>query len=186
MTSRRWIEIGTLCVLLAGSAWLGQLVHHNYVVHADGGSGPMLAPAHVPAVDGDGVAAPLVLVERSRPLLMLVMSTECPYCEANMPNWRSLAERIDDTDGPEIVVLSVSDAAATRAFLERHGLEVPFRVIDSSALELLGIDGYPGTVAFHPEDRVLRDWAGVLDDADQEAVAAWARTPWKPRRADAD
>lgn len=179
MSPRRWFEAGTLCVLLAGSAWLGQLMHHNYVVHDEGRSAPALAPADVPALDGAGVPAAVVLADRARPLLMLVLSTECPFCEANMPNWKALAAQMEREDAPELVVLSVSPAQATRAYLERHGLQVGFRVIDPSALELLGLEGYPSTVAFHPGDRRLRTWTGVLTEGDQRAVLAWGRTPWQ-------
>ena len=103
-----------------------------------------------------------------------------------MPNWRSLSERIAATTETELVVLSVSETEATRAYLERHGLEVAFRVVDPSALELLGLNGYPSTVAFHPADRVLRAWIGVLDDPDKAAVLAWAGTPWSVPELEAD
>ena len=185
----RVLELTTIGVLLAGSAWLGQLVHHNYVVHSDAVVGAnALAPGDLPARDAAGATAPVQLAGRERPLLLLVLSTECGFCEANMPNWRSLADRIDaaGAQAPELMVLSVSPVAETRAYLERHGVDLPFRLIAPSSLPLLGIDGYPGTVAFHPADPALRVWAGVLDQAQQEAVMSWSRTPWRSALADAN
>jgi len=185
----RVTELTAIGLLLAGSAWLGQLVHHNYVVHSDAVVGAnALAPGDLPAHDPAGTPASVQLAGRERPLLLLVLSTECGFCEANMPNWRSLADRIGEAGerAPEVLVLTVSTATETRAYLKRHGLDLQFRVIAPSSLPLLGIEGYPGTVAFHPSDPSLKVWAGVLDDGQQEAVMSWSRTPLQSAPADAN
>ena len=176
----RLLELSTVAVLVAGSAWLGQLVHHNYVIHGEPTEGA-LAPPDVPASSADGAVAPVNLAGRERPLLLLVMSTECGFCEANMPNWRQLAGGIGTAgdQAPDLLVLSVSPADATEAYLQRHGLDLPFRVISPASLPLLGIEGYPGTVAFHPDDPTLRVWAGVLEAPHQEAILSWSRMPWR-------
>lgn len=174
------VEIVAVASLLAGTAWLGQMAHHNYLGHVDSLAETTLAPGDLPAADLAGQTAPVLLAGRERPLLLLVLSTDCPFCEANMPNWRALADQIArrGAEAPELMVLSVSESGETRDYLARHGIDLPVRLISPSVLSLLGIPGYPGTVAFHPSSPALLAWTGVLEDGDQEAVMSWSRTPW--------
>ena len=91
-------EVTTILALIAGTAWLGQLVRHNYVTHAEssGSAGPVTAPVDIPARTLGGVDAVLQVSGREAPLMLFVLSTTCPFCEQNMSEWRSLAARIDE------------------------------------------------------------------------------------------
>ncbi|MFW6198873.1 MAG: hypothetical protein ACOC5E_03525, partial [Acidobacteriota bacterium] len=83
----RWLELAAVVLLLVGSAWLGRLLVHNHVLHGDAPEAPGLrfAPASVPAASLEGEAGELEIVGQERRLLLLVLSTDCPFCRQNMP-----------------------------------------------------------------------------------------------------
>ena len=171
------VEVAVVGVLLAGTIWLGQLLHHNYVTHDTvEASGLVVAPAVVPASTMSGRAAPVRVRDSAESSLLLVLSTECPFCEQNMPAWRALAAELSRR-GPAAarpIVLSVSEPAATEEFLRRHGLDLPVRIVDRAALPLLGVTGFPATVGVDARTGAVAAWTGVLGAAAQEAVLAWA------------
>ena len=178
--SARIVEGVVVVALLAGTGWLAQQVHHNYVVHprSVASEGVAVAPITVPARSPSGAAAPVTVRSVSRARVLLVVSTDCPFCEQNMTEWRRLAEelsRLGDS-GPQAVVLSVSDAEETSAYLARHGLQAEVRLIDRAVLPLLGVGGYPATVAVDPSTGAIASWTGVLGDADHSAIMAWAES----------
>lgn len=173
---KRLSEVAMVLVLLAGTGYLAKQLHHNYVVHGPSVSEVRTAPKAIPTRDGAGERAVLGIEHRDRPLMLLVLRTTCPFCEENMPNWDLLADEFATAgvEAPELVVLSVSSPADTRAYLARHGLDVEARYIDPAVLPLLGLEGYPSTVAVDPQTRSLSVWDGVLQEGDQDAIRAWA------------
>lgn len=172
----RILEYAVIGALVGGTAWLGQLTYHNVVVHGQAEPATVrTAPVDLPVTSIAGQPASLPVDGRN--LMFLVLSTECRYCEQNMPEWRRLVAEVralGDT-APEVVVLSVSEARETERYLERHGVDVPVMLIDPSVLELLGLDGYPSTVVVDA-GRALSAWSGVLDTAEHAALLAWARS----------
>jgi hypothetical protein len=68
----------------------------------------------------------------------------------------------------------VSSATDTADYLERHGLEAEVRIVDPAVLPLLGVSGYPATVAIDPATGAISSWTGVLGEADHEALLAWS------------
>lgn len=179
MNTRRLAKAGEIVVVLAlvaGTGYLGKLLHHNYVVHAPKVSEVRKAPGVIPARDAAGARATLAVKGSERQLLFLVLRTTCPFCEENMPNWDRLAGDLAPlgAEAPEIVVLSLSPAAETRAYLQRHRLDLPVRYVDRSVLPLLGLVGVPATVAVDPETLSLSVWDGVLGDPEREAILAWS------------
>lgn len=178
VNSARIVEGVVVVALLAGTAWLAQQVHHNYVVHprSVASEGVAIAPMAVPARSASGAVAPLAVRAVPRAHLLLVMSTDCPFCEQNMSEWRRLTEALNalGDDRPTAVVLSVSGAAETVAYMARHGLQAEVRLVDRAVLPLLGVSGYPSTVAVDPSTGAISSWTGVLGDADHQAIMAWA------------
>jgi len=181
LNSARIIEGVVVVTLLAGTAWLARQVHHNYVVHPRSlaSEGVAVAPMAVPARSASGGVAPLEIRSVPRAQVLLVVSTDCPFCEQNMPEWRKLTESLNGLGEarPSVVVLSVSGAEETAAYLERHGLQAEFRLVDRAVLPLLGVTGYPSTVAVDPSTGAISSWTGVLGDADQQAIMAWSDAP---------
>lgn len=180
MNSARIMEGVVVVTLLAGTAWLAQQVHHNYVVHPRSlaSEGIAVAPMTVPARSASGSVAPLALRSVPRAQLLLVVSTDCPFCEQNMSEWRRLTDALSALGDarPVAVVLSVSGAEETLAYMARHGLQAEVRLIDRAVLPLLGVTGYPSTVAVDPSTGAISSWTGVLGDADHQAIMAWAES----------
>lgn len=169
----RWLEGTAVIALLAGTAWLGSLVRHNYVAHGGAGqvAGRVSAPIEVPASDATGNPLPVRLSEQRQPVLVLVLSTQCPYCAENMEAWKRLvaAWRGAVPDG-EVLALSIGSVAQTREYLDDHGLAVDFRTVDPAVLPLIGATGYPTTAVYVPADGSLAVWSGLLGEAEHEAV----------------
>lgn len=180
MNTQRVTRIGEyviLAVLVAGTAWLGKLVYHNRTEHGKTSANEVRrAPRLIPAKGGGGEAADLRTDGRTRPLLLLVLRTECPFCEQNMPGWGELLADLAvlGDGGPEPVVLSVSPPEETAAYLARHDLEVGVRYVEPGVLPLLGLVGFPSTVAIDPGQGSLSVWDGVLTETDRRTVLAWA------------
>lgn len=173
----RVFTVAVVVVLLAGSFWLGQLVVHNHQTHQSPPRAPLaLVPDAVDTTDLEGTAAPLATRDVERPTLLLVFSTECPFCERNMPEWRSLVGSLRElgAEGPDIIALSLSSAADSTEFLSAHGVEVPVRLIDDDALEDLGLMGTPATVGVRPGAATLDTWIGLLGESGGTEVLAWA------------
>ena len=181
LNSARIVEGVVVVTLLAGTAWLAQQVHHNYVVHPRSlaSEGVAVAPMTVPAKSASGGVAPLAIRSVSRAQVLLVMSTDCPFCEQNMPEWRRLTDSLKGLGDarPTAVVLSVSGAEETAAYLERHGLQAEVRLVDRAVLPLLGINGYPSTGAVDPSTGAISSWTGILGEADHQAIMAWSEAP---------
>ncbi len=177
-TRAQILEGVVVVVLLVGTAWLGRQVHHNYVEHPRtvASVGVAVAPMTVPATTIAGDAASLAIRDVPRARMLLVMSTDCQFCEENMPEWQFLTDalRAMGDKHPAPVVLSVSGADETAAYLARHGLQAEVRLVDRAVLPLLGLTGYPATVAVDPSTGAISSWTGVLDDAEHQALLAWA------------
>ena len=161
---------------------MGQLMVHNHITHRETAQAPgaRFAPASVEGMDldgGPGGLERLPLRGRNRAVMLLVLSTECQFCEQNMPNWRRLVDEVASlgADAPEIVALSVSPAADTRDYLQRHGVDVRTMLIEVEALRTLGLSGYPGTVTVVPETREMLPREGVLSETEQQQLLDWAR-----------
>ncbi len=170
------LEYAVIGVLIAGTAWLGKLTYHNTVEHSQTVQTRAVAPLEIPGASLDGTMTSLAVEGRQRALMLLVLSTECPFCEQNMPAWKRLVTELAaqaDT-GPEVVVLSVSPPEATRAFLAAHGVGARVVIVDRSVLRLLGLRGYPVTIAVQPGSRAMTAWSGVLNEADHRTLMVWA------------
>lgn len=172
----RLLEYAAIGVLVAGTAWLGQLTYHNTVVHSRTVESRAVAPVEIPGASLDGSLTSLAVEGRERPLMLFVLSTECPFCEQNMAGWRRLSAELSaqGEGAPEVVVLSVSPAAETRAYLEAHGVQARVVMVERSVLKLLGLTGYPSTVVIDGGSRDMTAWSGVLDEYDHRALMAWS------------
>lgn len=177
MSERRLLarlpEYAAIAVLVAGTAWLGGLVRHNYVEHgaSEQAAGRVAAPAALPAADASGDPVSVRLNEHEGPVLLLVLSTQCPFCEENMDSWRSLVNSWRAASpGAEVLALSIGTSEQTRTYLAAHRMDVPFHTITPAVLPLLGATGYPTTAVFVPADRSLAVWGGVLGEAERIAI----------------
>jgi len=177
-TVQRAVEVAATVVLLAGSAWLGQLVYHNNWGHVSQEPAPANFPEEIVARTSTGTPT---VVQRDRlgdKAVFLVLSVDCRYCKENGPNWKALVEEIGDDAGSDVrvSVLSLSSPEDTAGYLEEHGISAPVLHIDRAELGVLGLRGVPATLGVSPRGGTMRAWTGVLDDAVQATILAWTAT----------
>ena len=177
---RRTLELFVVAILCAGSLWLGKLLYHNYWEHPrnEAASAPNVAPDLLVGRSTDGEVAVVRLTEPGEPTLLLMLSTECPYCEQTLPMWREILDAADRAgrQGIRTMVLSTSPPTDTLQYLEANGLGVSSTLlIGREELAALGASGVPTTALVRPADRTFRRWTGVLDGSEVEEIIALLR-----------
>lgn len=124
--------------------------------------GEMLRPIN--ALDLEGRDVRLVFDGKERETMLLVLTTTCAACQANLPNWLELVERHDE--GLDFVGLSLDTVEATRSYAEARDL--PFEVFvaaDPAAFKTrYEIAGVPETIHTGRDGRVRGAWLGVLPE----------------------
>jgi hypothetical protein len=167
---------------------LGAMALGYFVVTSDVASsdpGIVVAPAtpqwppprELPTTRLDGTNAYLEVRSSARPLLLLVLDTECPACMENMANWQSLARELGASANgvPQTIVLSISPMAETVSYLNAYTVpNADVHLIEQWALSALSVTGTPTTLAFEPATGELVQWVGVLSEGDLEAIRRWA------------
>ena len=161
-------EVTTILALIAGTAWLGQLVQHNYVTHAEssGSAGPGTAPVDIPARTLGGVDAVLQVSGCEAPLMLFVLSTTCPFCEqkhVGMAEPGSHGSTSSVRERRRSMCCRSARARETRDFLAMHELDLPVRLVDPAVLPLLGLSGYPSTLGIDPVTRGIAAWSGCIE-----------------------
>ena len=182
---RKLAEVGLLVVLVVGSLWLGKAMG---TVLFPGERGPLIpppaaAPAAIMGLGADGEASPIDIAGRDRPLIAFVLSVDCPFCRQTLPYWRNIAEQVEagGEQAPEIVILSLSPAAETAAYLAEHRLPSNFIVINNDELGPLDVPGVPATFAFSTDAEPMQRWVGVLNDTQVNVLLSWARAATEKR-----
>ncbi|MEM7587521.1 MAG: TlpA disulfide reductase family protein [Acidobacteriota bacterium] len=132
--------------------------------------GTVIAP--VAAVDLDGTPRTLAWDAAAKDRLLLVFTTSCPACKQNLEAWVSLHRELGGA--VEVVGISLSDAEATRAYVDAYDL--PFDVVlaaNSEALAVaLEVQLVPFTVWVDSEGHVRGVWEGVLFEKTRERAVA--------------
>ena len=118
--------------------------------HTIGGLGPAIALTTI-----DGETIDLAALYGTRPVYLKFWATWCVPCREQMPGF----ERIYETLGDRIAVIAVDaglddDAAAVRAFRERHGLRMPIVVDDGRLAAALDLQVTPQHVLIGRDARI--------------------------------
>lgn len=166
--------LATILILFTTAFWAGHLV------------GPLLvsetprfvrlesfvAPEMIRATALDAREEAVDFAEHDRPLLLLVLSTSCRFCEANVDAWMRLTASLEQlVNSPAMLMLSLSSSDETERFLAEHGMSIAARLVDSSAIGALELPGVPATVVVDPVTRSAYRWVGLLDaDAEAEII----------------
>lgn len=128
-----------------------------------------------PLYNEDGSVAALSAPTPAKPLLLFLLSTDCPYCAETSVAWRDLATRVRDAQvaPAQPYVLSISSVTNTRSFLREYGLAgIPVFYVDDAALGSLGVRAIPSTI-LHQQRGDAHYWDGVLSTHDVETIANW-------------
>ncbi|MEM7356052.1 MAG: redoxin domain-containing protein, partial [Acidobacteriota bacterium] len=132
----------------------------------------------VAAIDLKGQPIELTFSSTERDTLLLVFTTRCPACLANLPQWLALRDRL--AAHYDVIGLSLDDLAATRTYARDH--QLPFDIFvarDPQAVRsAYRLPGVPETIHAGLDGRVRGAWLGVLpaDFAERFADAGLAAT----------
>lgn len=113
---------------------------------------------------------------RGRVVFLNLWATWCPPCVAELASIAELRASLDD-DRIAFLLVSPERAEPVRAFLRRHGYDLPVLLEDGRMPEVFGLRALPTTFVIAPEgDVVLRhrgaaDWD---DDALRELLRSLA------------
>lgn len=174
---RKVVELGAMAILVVASLFVGKAVG-SLVFEPE--RSPYIAPEApapetLPAHAASGEPATIELASRARPLMVFVLSVDCPFCRQNLPYWRELADQAAAAGaaGPELLILSMSDAQETATYLAENGLPDEFVVVTDEDIEPLDIPGVPATILFPSPSSPMRRWVGVLNDTQMKILRAW-------------
>lgn len=122
--------------------------------------GEMLRPIDARNLEGRDVR--LAFDNAERETVLLVWTTTCPACQANLPNWLALVERFGERY--DFVGLSLDSVEATKSYVAARAL--PFEVFvatDPAAFKTrYDIAGVPETIHAGRDGQVRGSWLGVL------------------------
>lgn len=115
-------------------------------------------------VDLDGRLIAIDPERSAKRTLVLLLSTGCPACIANLDHWRELTASLDPEQW-DVIWLSRDPWGMTRDFVAEHGLAG--RVLSEFSCRnyaRLSLRLVPKTIVLDPGGKVQRAWEGQLDD----------------------
>lgn len=110
--------------------------------------------------DAAGVEHSLEDWIRTGPVLLVFYKNSCPVCQYTLP----FLERVREQGRVPVVAISQDDAAATRRFLEQHGLAYPALVDEArkgyAVSNAFGISAVPSLFQVEPDGAISHAWQG--------------------------
>jgi hypothetical protein len=118
--------------------------------------------------------SPLSLLGDSSPVLILVLRSDCIYCDEVVDSWNVLLSLVANDQGVGLFVLSHSLPTETRVFLAKLRLPPRVRVlyVHRGGGRQLALRMTPTTLLKLPGTPEIRLWDGLLSDRDEEYLAA--------------
>lgn len=166
-------------VLVAGVMWA--LIEQNRTLKAalrtSAGAPPQsglvagLKLPDLPLVSLSGEPSSLTQVLGGKTAVVGFMTTTCPSCKANLPQWDTLRTDLAGLD-IRFLALSFDDAQATRTFRAQHNIDWAMWEIPRSAAGLLPKTLVPTTLVVDQQGAVLRSKTGVPSALDRPELLA--------------
>jgi hypothetical protein len=103
---------------------------------------------------------------RSRSSLLLVISTNCHFCEESLPFYRTLSEAAEGK--ADLLAVLPQPQSEGAAYLKAAHVEVA--QVASVPPAQLGISGTPTLLLLDSSGKVQEVWLGLLDQSRQEQV----------------
>lgn len=118
-----------------------------------------------------GQAQPLPAFSSARGTLLLTFHPTCPACEANYPNWVTLARDAALLRDVQVLAVTVEDSTAAAAgWLLDRGIQVDALLapaVPAAVRTQWGVEAVPATYVVDGGGRVVRARFGILDSEDQ-------------------
>ncbi|MCC6742312.1 MAG: hypothetical protein IT175_00495 [Acidobacteria bacterium] len=115
----------------------------------------------------------LRVVPGSQRTLVLFLSTRCPYCDEQVPFWKTLVKALEERRKPVEVVFVMSEVYKddAKAYFEKFGLKDRALVFASRAdLAAINLGSTPSTLLVDQAGIVTNSWAGRWTGSTFEAV----------------
>jgi peroxiredoxin len=107
-------------------------------------------------------------------VLVLAYRSDCPFCEQNSVNWRSLVARVQRRG--RIVTLSPDSVAKAGEWVRRHNVRVDEDLIPvdfPGVMQSWHLVGVPTTLVVEPGGKVIFSKVGVLSQPQVDSIAAF-------------
>ncbi|MBI5475298.1 MAG: redoxin family protein [Ignavibacteriales bacterium] len=96
--------------------------------------------------------------------LFFILSTSCPHCLRNLPNWNKIAEQ--RTDNVNIFGISTDDIQLTKNYLETKDVKFYLTSLtDTTFKKNYKIGGVPTTILVNEKGVVENVWVGAFTDS---------------------
>jgi hypothetical protein len=129
---------------------------------------PQTQASMMQALRGKTIEVSGLSFPRSRASVLLVISTQCHFCEESLPFYRALSTELKGKADLLAVLPQPQPEAA--AFL--HAAHVEATQVATASPMQLGVTGTPTLLLLDRNGRVQDVWLGRLDDAQQAQVRA--------------
>ena len=98
--------------------------------------------------------------------LLFVLKAACEACNANIPVWKSLAERVE-TSGVAVLAVSVDTLSITRSYIAQHKLSfMTVSIWGKKFTSQYRVIVTPHTIALEG-NTIIKTWRGALDRAEE-------------------
>lgn len=131
--------------------------------------GQTLSPLN--ATDLDGTAVTVRYGEGEPSTVLIWFSPSCHICAGNATFWNDLYDRFKDSPRLRFLVMSDTGAAATRAYVAAHGLDMPVAcVTDDATIAAYNGRVLPQTAFILPDGTIARVWPGALERTRRDEI----------------
>ena len=136
------------------------------------------APAHTPkdniAVESK-VNTPPVDWSKNGGTLLLVLSTDCHFCNESVPFYQKLSRQTADNDKLKIVAAFSQDTTASEEYLKSNGVTVSQTYqADPPAI---GVGGTPYLLLIDQDGKVIKTWFGKQSADEETKILEQIRNP---------
>ncbi|MBI3650411.1 MAG: redoxin domain-containing protein [Acidobacteria bacterium] len=118
-----------------------------------------------PNIDGQEVK---VAARGSRQTLLFIYSPSCDRCEASIPGWIKISNKLQQLhSSTQVLALSIADSYTTVQHTRK--MKLPFAVVPFPSIELqkrYGVTEVPLTVLVNQQGKVQAVWSKPLDEGE--------------------
>jgi len=131
---------------------------------------PGTAVPPLEGIDSNGDMQSINYGQDSRKTILLVLSTRCPACVENMPNWQAIFNTIDQQSFRLAAVSLQSEGF--KEYASRHGInQIPVLTkFDPKYRAAYNLALNPQIIILDTDGKVEKVWTGVLRKEDKQEV----------------
>jgi hypothetical protein len=127
---------------------------------------PRSPAAMAEALRGKTIRVSGLSFPRSRYSILLVISTDCHFCQESLPFYRSLSS--DLQGNADLLAVLPQPQSKAAAYLRAANVDVA--QIATALPSQLGVAGTPTMLLLDPNGKVQETWSGHLDESQQAQV----------------